>query len=164
MVLTEPYVVNRLPFNLGARLPLPLFASSLSQTSGERSGRSRYGTAVCECWMASSLNSSSTPWSTCGGRTGRRTQPWPERVVCHRSGWPDLLPSDQRTHSGGLRKASPPIGARCGTRDQPGGVLVQFPRRDCRDDGTAAAARARKLAPVVLVSRLKLDFTFDMFV
>jgi chromosomal replication initiator protein len=47
-----------------------------------------------------------------------------------------------------------------GTR---GGVIVQVPPAVLRDDG-AAAARARKLAPVVLGSRINADFTFDSFV
>jgi chromosomal replication initiator protein len=44
------------------------------------------------------------------------------------------------------------------------GVIVQVPPAAMRDDGSAAAARARKLAPVVLGSRINAEFTFDSFV
>jgi chromosomal replication initiator protein len=57
---------------------------------------------------------------------------------------------------------APEVALDVGTRG--GGVLVQVPPAGLRDDGTAAAARARKLAPVVLGSRINMEFTFDSFV
>ncbi|HTD72503.1 MAG TPA: chromosomal replication initiator protein DnaA [Steroidobacteraceae bacterium] len=57
---------------------------------------------------------------------------------------------------------APEVALDVGTRG--GGVLVQVPPAGLRDDGTAAAARARKLAPVVLGSRINAEFTFDSFV
>jgi chromosomal replication initiator protein len=57
---------------------------------------------------------------------------------------------------------APEVALDVGTRG--GGVLVQVPQAGLRDDGTAAAARARKLAPVVLGSRINAEFTFDSFV
>jgi chromosomal replication initiator protein len=57
---------------------------------------------------------------------------------------------------------APEVALDVGTRG--GGVLVQVPAAGLRDDGTAAAARARKLAPVVLGSRINSEFTFDSFV
>jgi chromosomal replication initiator protein len=57
---------------------------------------------------------------------------------------------------------APEVALDVGTRG--GGVLVQVPAAGLRDDGTAAAARARKLAPVVLGSRINAEFTFDSFV
>ena len=56
--------------------------------------------------------------------------------------------------------APPEIALDVGTR---AGVIVQVPPT-LRDDGVSAAARARKLAPVVLGSRINADFTFDSFV
>jgi chromosomal replication initiator protein len=57
---------------------------------------------------------------------------------------------------------APEVALDVGTRG--GGVLVQVPPAGFRDDGSAAAARARKLAPVVLGSRINAEFTFDSFV
>ena len=57
---------------------------------------------------------------------------------------------------------APEVALDVGTRG--GGVLVQVPPAGLRDDGMAAAARARKLAPVVLGSRINAEFTFDSFV
>jgi chromosomal replication initiator protein len=57
---------------------------------------------------------------------------------------------------------APEVALDVGTRG--GGVLVQVPAAGRRDDGMAAAARARKLAPVVLGSRINAEFTFDSFV
>jgi chromosomal replication initiator protein len=48
------------------------------------------------------------------------------------------------------------VGTRAGAMQVPVAVL--------RDDGSAAAAAKRKLAPVVLGSRINADFTFDSFV
>jgi chromosomal replication initiator protein len=56
---------------------------------------------------------------------------------------------------------APEVALDVGTR---GGVIVQVPPAAMRDDGSAAAARARKLAPVVLGSRINAEFTFDSFV
>jgi chromosomal replication initiator protein len=56
---------------------------------------------------------------------------------------------------------APEIALDVGTR---AGVMVQVPPAVLRDDGAAAAARARKLAPVVLGSRINAEFTFDGFV
>jgi chromosomal replication initiator protein len=56
---------------------------------------------------------------------------------------------------------APEIALDVGTR---AGVIVQAPPVVLRDDGAAAAARARKLAPVVLGSRINAEFTFDSFV
>jgi chromosomal replication initiator protein len=55
----------------------------------------------------------------------------------------------------------PEVALDVGTR---AGVIVQVPPTALRDDGAGAAARARKLAPVVLGSRINADFTFDSFV
>jgi chromosomal replication initiator protein len=56
---------------------------------------------------------------------------------------------------------APEVALDVGTR---AGVIVQVPPAALRDDGSAAAARARKLAPVVLGSRINAEFTFDGFV
>ena len=56
---------------------------------------------------------------------------------------------------------APEVALDVGTR---AGVIVQVPQAALRDDAALAAARARKLAPVVLGSRINLDFTFDSFV
>jgi chromosomal replication initiator protein len=56
---------------------------------------------------------------------------------------------------------APEVALDVGTR---AGVLVQVPPPTLRDDAASAAARARKLAPVVLGSRINADFTFDSFV
>ena len=56
---------------------------------------------------------------------------------------------------------APEVALDVGTR---AGVIVQVPAAVLRDDGSGAAARARKLAPVVLGSRINADFTFDSFV
>jgi len=56
---------------------------------------------------------------------------------------------------------APDVALDVGTR---AGVIVQVPPAASRDDHAGAAARARKLAPVVLGSRINLDFTFDSFV
>jgi chromosomal replication initiator protein len=56
---------------------------------------------------------------------------------------------------------APEVALDVGTR---AGVIVQVPPTALRDDGAQAAARARKLAPVVLGSRINADFTFDSFV
>jgi chromosomal replication initiator protein len=56
---------------------------------------------------------------------------------------------------------APEIALDVGTR---AGVIVQVPPATMHDDGSAAAARARKLAPVVLGSRINAEFTFDSFV
>ena len=58
----------------------------------------------------------------------------------------------------------PEVALDVGTR---AGVIVQVPPAGLRDDAAAAAgaaARARKLAPVVLGSRINAEFTFDSFV
>src|SRR5258708_21665663 len=57
---------------------------------------------------------------------------------------------------------APEVALDVGTRG--GGVLVQVPPAGLRDDGTAAAARARKLAPLVLGTRINLEITFATFV
>jgi chromosomal replication initiator protein len=56
---------------------------------------------------------------------------------------------------------APEVALDVGTR---AGVIIQVPQAALRDDGAGAAARARKLAPVVLGSRINADFTFDSFV
>ncbi len=56
---------------------------------------------------------------------------------------------------------APEVALDVGTR---AGVIVQVPPAVLRDDAGAAAARARKLAPVVLGSRINSEFTFDGFV
>jgi chromosomal replication initiator protein len=56
---------------------------------------------------------------------------------------------------------APEVALDVGTR---AGVIVQVPAAALRDDGSSAAARARKLAPVVLGSRINAEFTFDSFV
>jgi chromosomal replication initiator protein len=56
---------------------------------------------------------------------------------------------------------APEVALDVGTRS---GVIVQVPPAALRDDGAGAAARARKLAPVVLGSRINAEFTFDSFV
>ena len=57
---------------------------------------------------------------------------------------------------------APEVALDVGTR---AGVIVQVPSAGLRDDAAAgAAARARKLAPVVLGSRINAEFTFDSFV
>ena len=56
---------------------------------------------------------------------------------------------------------APEVALDVGTR---AGVIVQAPAAALRDDGASAAARARKLAPVVLGSRINAEFTFDSFV
>jgi chromosomal replication initiator protein len=56
---------------------------------------------------------------------------------------------------------APEIALDVGTR---AGVIVHVPPAALRDDGAGAAARARKLAPMVLGSRINADFTFDSFV
>jgi chromosomal replication initiator protein len=59
---------------------------------------------------------------------------------------------------------APEVALDVGTR---AGVIVQAPTPSHRDDGAgsaAAAARARKLAPTVLGSRINAEFTFDGFV
>ncbi len=55
---------------------------------------------------------------------------------------------------------APEIALDVGTR---AGIVAQVPVA-LRDDGAIAAARARKLAPVVLGSRINAEFTFDSFV
>src|SRR3979409_886855 len=57
---------------------------------------------------------------------------------------------------------APEVALDVGTRG--GVVLVQVPPAGVREAGPAAAARARKLAPVVLGSRINAEFTFDSFV
>jgi chromosomal replication initiator protein len=54
---------------------------------------------------------------------------------------------------------APEVALDVGTR---AGIIVQVPPASLRDD--AAAARARKLAPTVLGSRINAEFTFDSFV
>jgi chromosomal replication initiator protein len=56
---------------------------------------------------------------------------------------------------------APEVALDVGTR---AGVVVQVPAAGLRDDAAGAAARARKLAPVVLGSRINAEFTFDSFV
>jgi chromosomal replication initiator protein len=56
---------------------------------------------------------------------------------------------------------APEVALDVGTR---AGIIVQVPPAALRDDGASAAARARKLAPVVLGSRINAEFTFDSFV
>lgn len=56
---------------------------------------------------------------------------------------------------------APEVALDVGTR---AGVIVQAPPAASRDDGSAAAAARRKLAPVVLGSRINAEFTFDSFV
>src|SRR5258708_32509278 len=59
---------------------------------------------------------------------------------------------------------APEVALDVGTR---AGIIVQVPPAGLRDDAAAAAgaaARARKLAPVVLGSRINAEFTFDSFV
>ena len=56
---------------------------------------------------------------------------------------------------------APEVALDVGTR---AGVIVQVPAAALRDDGASAAATARKLAPVVLGSRINAEFTFDSFV
>jgi chromosomal replication initiator protein len=56
---------------------------------------------------------------------------------------------------------APEVALDVGTR---AGVIVQVPPAVLRDEAGAAAARARKLAPVVLGSRINSEFTFDGFV
>jgi len=56
---------------------------------------------------------------------------------------------------------APEVALDVGTR---AGVIVQVPPAALQDDGASAAARARKLAPVVLGSRINAEFTFDSFV
>jgi chromosomal replication initiator protein len=56
---------------------------------------------------------------------------------------------------------APEVALDVGTR---AGVIVQVPPAALREDAASAAARARKLAPVVLGSRINLEFTFDNFV
>ena len=56
---------------------------------------------------------------------------------------------------------APEVALDVGTR---AGVIVQVPPAGLRDDAAGAAARARKLAPVVLGSRINAEFTFDSFV
>jgi chromosomal replication initiator protein len=56
---------------------------------------------------------------------------------------------------------APEVALDVGTR---AGVIVQVAPAALRDDSAGAAARARKLAPVVLGSRINADFTFDSFV
>jgi chromosomal replication initiator protein len=56
---------------------------------------------------------------------------------------------------------APEVALDVGTR---AGVVVQVPAAVLRDDGASAAALARKLAPVVLGSRINAEFTFDSFV
>jgi len=56
---------------------------------------------------------------------------------------------------------APEVALDVGTR---AGIIVQVPPAVMRDDGAGAAARARKLAPVVLGSRINAEFTFDSFV
>jgi chromosomal replication initiator protein len=56
---------------------------------------------------------------------------------------------------------APEVALDVGTRS---GVIVQVPPAALRDDGVSAAVRARKLAPVVLGSRINAEFTFDSFV
>jgi chromosomal replication initiator protein len=57
---------------------------------------------------------------------------------------------------------APEVALDVGTRG--GGVIVQVPPAALREDFGGAAARARKLAPVVLGSRINAEFTFDSFV
>ncbi len=56
---------------------------------------------------------------------------------------------------------APEVALDVGTR---AGVVVQVAPAVLREDAGAAAARARKLAPVVLGSRINAEFTFDGFV
>jgi chromosomal replication initiator protein len=56
---------------------------------------------------------------------------------------------------------APEVALDVGTR---AGVIVQVAPAALRDDSAGAAARARKLAPMVLGSRINADFTFDSFV
>ncbi len=56
---------------------------------------------------------------------------------------------------------APEVALDVGTR---AGVVVQVAPAILREDAGAAAARARKLAPVVLGSRINAEFTFDAFV
>ena len=56
---------------------------------------------------------------------------------------------------------APEVALDVGTR---AGIIVQVPPAALRDDGARAAERARKLAPVVLGSRINAEFTFDSFV
>jgi len=59
---------------------------------------------------------------------------------------------------------APEVALDVGTR---AGIIVPVPSAALRDDAAAsagAAARARKLAPVVLGSRINAEFTFDSFV
>jgi chromosomal replication initiator protein len=56
---------------------------------------------------------------------------------------------------------APEVALDVGTR---AGVIVQVPAAALRDDGASAAATARKLAPVVLGSRINAEFTFGSFV
>jgi chromosomal replication initiator protein len=56
---------------------------------------------------------------------------------------------------------APEVALDVGTR---AGVIVQVAPAAFREDFGSAAARARKLAPVVLGSRINAEFTFDSFV
>ena len=56
---------------------------------------------------------------------------------------------------------APEVALDVGTR---AGIIVQVPAAALRDDGASAAATARKLAPVVLGSRINAEFTFGSFV
>ncbi len=56
---------------------------------------------------------------------------------------------------------APEVALDVGTR---AGVIVQVPPAALLDEGASAVARARKLAPVVLGSRINAEFTFDSFV
>jgi chromosomal replication initiator protein len=57
---------------------------------------------------------------------------------------------------------APEVALDVGTR---AGIVVQVPPASIREsDATGAAARARKLAPTVLGSRINAEFTFDSFV
>ena len=74
----------------------------------------------------------------------------------------NLLPRIKELTLAFAEGLAPEVALDVGTRGA--GVLVQVPPAGLRDDGTAAAARARKLAPVVLGSRINAEFTFDSFV
>jgi chromosomal replication initiator protein len=77
----------------------------------------------------------------------------------------NLLPRIKELIRAFAEGLAPEVALDVGTR---AGVIVQVPpAAGPRDDAAAAAgaaARARKLAPVVLGSRINADFTFDSFV
>src|SRR5260221_626986 len=97
------------------------------------------------------------------GREGELKLLAPNRYVIEWLGQ-NLLPRIKELILAFAEGLAPEVALDVGTR---AGIIVPVPSAALRDDAAAsagAAARARKLAPVVLGSRINAEFTFDSFV